>query len=87
MWENDVDELVGELGDVERKLLMKDGSVLGSKWLQRIPYFQPLSLTDYYISAGLHYAPSSLAPLVPAGLTETEIVSATSRFANLGTDG
>jgi len=55
MWNEKSERIVEGLGDIGRKLLIENSTTFGRKWLSSIPYFQPLRLTDYDISTGLHY--------------------------------
>ena len=66
---------------------MKNGSVLERKWLQIIPYFQPLRLTDYNISAGVHYRTLVTVILRTCRSCGNESSLGHDEFAFLGTDG
>lgn len=54
MWAEKADRLLDGLGDWERKTVIDNSTTLGRRWLNTIPYFQPLRLSDYEISTGLH---------------------------------
>jgi len=55
MWKEKAEMVFGGLGDIGRKMLIENSTTFGRKWLSSIPYFQPLRLTDYDISTGLHF--------------------------------
>jgi len=62
MWKDRHSAIFADMDDAERKLAVENSSPLGRKWLSTIPYYQPLSLTDYEISTGLHYRLLSSSP-------------------------
>ncbi len=54
--------LLETLDDTGRKMVVEAGSVLGRKWLSVIPYFQPLRLSDFDVSAALHLRTLTVPP-------------------------
>jgi len=63
MWERTQTSLIGTLDDTERKLLTEAASPLGWKWLNTIPFYQPLYLTDFEVSTALNYRTLACSPL------------------------
>ena len=64
MWQRQLETLIPLLSDPERKLLAESASKLGRRWLNTIPFYQTLSLSDFEVSTALHYrllAPSPLS--------------------------
>ena len=64
MWQEQLESLIHHLDDSERKLLAESASKLGRRWLNTIPFYQTLSLSDFEVSTALHYrllAPSPLS--------------------------
>lgn len=58
------DALMDKMGDLERKALVENGSVLGRRWLTAIPYNSSGELSNFEISCGLHYR-TLHTPLLP----------------------
>lgn len=58
------DRLITSFGDLERKAMVENGSMLGRKWLTAIPFNDTSRLTDFEIQVGLHYR-----TLVPAAMS------------------
>ncbi len=63
MWETTQTNLIDTLDDTERKLLSEAASPLGRKWLNTIPFYQPLCLTDFEVSTALNYRTLACSPL------------------------
>ncbi len=63
MWETTQTDLIDTLDDTERKLLAEAASPLGRKWLNTIPFYQPLCLTDFEVSTALNYRTLACSPL------------------------
>jgi len=63
LWEDQRNELLTALDDPERKLMGESSSTLGRKWLETIPYYHTLRLTDFEVSTAIHYRTSSTSPL------------------------
>ncbi|WVF71400.1 hypothetical protein IAT40_006204 [Kwoniella sp. CBS 6097] len=53
MWEKQRDELIRRVDARRGIAIMENASPVGRKWLNTIPYFQPLRLGDAGVSAGL----------------------------------
>jgi hypothetical protein len=49
------DALLEQMGDLERKSMVENGSVLGRKWLTAIPYNTTGQLSNFELSCALHY--------------------------------
>ena len=54
MFEAEAERLADGMDDVQRKMLVENSTTLGRRWLDTIPYFQPLRLSDYDVSTGIH---------------------------------
>jgi len=54
MWDDQRDSLLAKFDEKGRKAVVEAASPLGRLWLSVIPFFQPLRLSDYEISTGLH---------------------------------
>ena len=64
MWQQQLEAIIPHLNDPERKLLAESASKLGRRWLNTIPFYQTLHLSDFEVSTALHYrllAPSPLS--------------------------
>ena len=64
MWQHQLQTIIPPLNDSERKLLAESASKLGRRWLNTIPFYQTLSLSNFEVSTALHYrllAPSPLS--------------------------
>ncbi len=62
MWKEQSTTTFADLSDVEKKLVVENSTPLGRRWLSTIPYYQPLRLTDFEISTGIHYRLLSPSP-------------------------
>lgn len=55
VFETRSEALLAKLGDKERKTLVESSSSLGRKWLSTIPWNSTQRLSDFEVSAALHY--------------------------------
>ena len=62
-WEDQQNDLLTTLDDPERKYMAESSSTLGRKWLDTIPYYPSLRLTDFEVSTAIHYRTQSTSPL------------------------
>jgi len=63
LWERQRNDLLSSLDDAERKIMTESASTLGRKWLNTIPYYSTLRLTDFEVSTAIHYRTLSTSPL------------------------
>jgi len=63
LWEDQQNDLLTTLDDPERKYMAESSSTLGRKWLDTIPYYHSLRLTDFEVSTAIHYRTLSTSPL------------------------
>ncbi|AAW43042.1 hypothetical protein CND00010 [Cryptococcus deneoformans JEC21] len=54
MWEHQQTTILEGLNDPARKRLIENASKIGKRWLNVIPYFQPLRLSNQEVATGLH---------------------------------
>jgi len=55
MWKDQQDNLLKNMDDKARKLLVEAASPIGRKWISIIPYNPTLRLSDYDVATGLAY--------------------------------
>jgi hypothetical protein len=55
MWEGQLEKIAVEAGAEGTTLLLENASEIGRRWLDTIPYFQHIRLSDANVSAGLRY--------------------------------
>lgn len=54
MWEHQQTAILEGLNDPGRKRLIENASGIGKRWLNVVPYFQPLRLSNQEVATGLH---------------------------------
>jgi len=63
LWDDQQNDFLTTLDDPERKYMAESSSTLGRKWLDTIPYYPSLRLTDFEVSTAIHYRTLSTSPL------------------------
>ncbi|OXG82729.1 hypothetical protein C350_02677 [Cryptococcus neoformans MW-RSA36] len=54
MWEHQQTTILEGLNDPGRKRLVENASRVGKRWLNVVPYFQPLRISNQEVATGLH---------------------------------
>jgi hypothetical protein len=57
--------LFTNLNDQQIKQVLESASGFGKRWLSVVPFYQALRLTDFEISAGLHFKTLEVGPVCP----------------------
>jgi len=81
LWDDQQNDFLTTLDDPERKYMAESSSTLGRKWLDTIPYYPSLRLTDFEVSTAIHYRTLSTSPLTIAHGAQNRTPWDMTRFA------